>query len=259
MLALIGVVWLDGCAAHVFVPPTGPTVPFPGAAAAWRQATHACAGALTYAAAMGVHGRAGDQRLSGTIVGLVTAADQIRLEYHAPIGPPGFVLGGDAAQATLVLPRDKRVLTAPADQIVEAITGLRLGPRALLAILSGCVSQRRDLVDAARYGDQPEVRTADARVFLRSRDDHWEVMAGVVNGLILQYDRFEGAWPSQVRIRTEPGRAPAVSLTVDLSQINVNVPRPPATFGVSVGPDYTPLSLEQLRRAGPLGRTSAGG
>lgn len=259
MVALAGVLWLDGCAAHLFVPPTGPAAPFPGGAAAWQQATRACAGASTYAAAMHVHGRAGGQRLSGTIVGLVTTADQIRLEYEAPIGPPGFVLGGDARQATLVLPRKQRVLTAPADEIVEAITGLRLGPRALLAILTGCVSQTRELVTAARYGDQPEVTTTDARVFLRNRDGRWEVTAGVVSGLIVQYDRIEGDWPRQLRVRTEPGRVPAVSLAVDLSQLNVNVPRPPATFSVHVGPDYVPMTLDELRQSGPLRGAGVGG
>jgi hypothetical protein len=251
-------VWLGGCAAHLFLPPTGPSAPFPEAAAAWQEASHACAGASTYAAAMDVHGRAGGRRLSGTIVGLVTAAGQIRLEYDAPIGPPGFVLGGDATRATLVLPRDRRVLTAPAGEIFEALTGLRLGPRALLAMLTGCVSQTRQVVDAARYGDQPEVTMSDARVFLRQRDGHWQVAAGVAGGLIVQYDRIEGDWPRQVRVRTEAGRVPAVSLAIDLSRITVNVARPASTFDVTAGADYTPLTLDELREAGPL-RSGGGG
>ena len=43
-------------------------------------------------------------------------------------------------------------------------------------------------------------------------------------------------------------------LTIRLSQVDINEPLDDAAFQVDVPPDATPMTLEQLRQAGPLGR-----
>ena len=48
-------------------------------------------------------------------------------------------------------------------------------------------------------------------------------------------------------------RAPATDLTLRLSQVDINVPLDADVFQVDVPTDATPLTLDELRRAGPLG------
>ncbi|HUL73675.1 MAG TPA: hypothetical protein VLT86_11270 [Vicinamibacterales bacterium] len=240
------------CAPHVFVPPSGPGEPFPDAAEAWAEAARACRGASTYAATIRVHGRAGPDRLNATMIGLVTAGDQISLTVPMMFGPPVFILGGTASSATLWLPRDRRVLTARADEIVEAVTGLRLTPRALLAILSGCVGQSRSMSGSLRYGKLGEITADDARVFVERQADRWRITRGLVGGLIVDYQDLQGDWPRVLRVTTEAGRSPAVDLTMSIEQIEVNVTHPARDFVVSAAADAAPMSLEELRAAGPL-------
>ncbi len=241
-----------GCATHVFVPPAGAGEPFPDAAAAWADATHACRGASTYAASVRVHGKVASESLNATIITVVTRADQLALSVPVMFGPPAFVLGGGADKATLWLPREKRVLTARADDIVEALTGLRLTPRGLLAILTGCVGEADAVTASAQYGKMGAITTADGRMFVEPRDGRWRLMRGFVGELLVEYQQIDGDWPRALRITTNAGHAPAVSLSMTMDQIDVNVPQDAKTFVVSPSPDVTPMTLDDLRAAGPL-------
>ena len=55
-----------------------------------------------------------------------------------------------------------------------------------------------------------------------------------------------------VRVTTEAGRTPAVDLTMALEQIEVNVTHPARDFVVSASADAVPMTLDELRAAGPL-------
>jgi hypothetical protein len=243
---------LSACAPHVFVPPVGPGEPFPDAAQAWSEATRACRGASTYAATLHVRGKVARESLSATIMSLVTRTDQIALSAPVMFGPPAFVLGGAADQATLWLPRQERVISARADEIVEALTGLRLGPSALLAVLSGCVGQAGTMTASARYGPLGAVTTDDGRMYLEQRDGRWRIVRGLTGGLIVEYSDIRGDWPRALRITTEAGRSPAVSLSMTIDQFDVNLPHEAREFAVNVAPGATPMTLEELRAAGPL-------
>ena len=243
---------LAACTPKVFVPPVGPGEPFPDAAQAWSDASHACRGASTYAATLYVRGRVGEERLSAKIIALVTRADQISLSAPVMFGSPAFVLGGTADNATLWLPRNERVVTARADEIVEALTGLRLGPRALLAVLSGCVTEDGAITASARYGPLGAITTGEGRVFLQQRDLRWLIARGLTTGLIVEYSDIQGDWPRVVRITTETGHAPAVSLSIAIDQIDVNLPREAKDFAVKVASSAAPMTLDELRAAGPL-------
>lgn len=167
-------------------------------------------------------------------------------------GPPAFVLGGTADKATLWLARDKRVLEARADDIVEALTGLKLGPRALLALLTGCGAEANDVTASARYGPIGAITTGDGRLFVESREGHWRITRAVTSGLIVEYSDLQGDYPGAVRISTEPGRTPVVSLSLTLEEIDVNLPHEARDFVVTPSADSLPITIEDLRANGPL-------
>lgn len=252
VLLSAGLAILSACTPKLFVPPVGPGEPFPDATPAWTEATRACRGASTYAAALYVRGKVARESLNAKIIGLVTRADQISLSVPVMFGSPAFVLGGTADSATLWLPRNERVLTARADEILEALTGLRLGPRALLAVLDGCVAQADAITASARYGPLGAITTADGRIFLEQRDGRWRITRGLTAGLTVEYSDIQGDWPRALRITTEAGHTPAVSLSIAIDQIDVNLPHEAKDFAVKVAPNAAPMTLDELRAAGPL-------
>ena len=248
---LLLAVLLPACATHVFVPPSGPGEPAPEAEAAWTQATRQCLGAVTYSAQLHVSGRVGTSHLNRTVVGALTVLDHILLELRE-FGQLGFRLAGEGAAATLLLPRDNRVVTARADEIVEALTGLKLGPKQLLAIVSGCITTSPQMTGARRFADLLAVDAGKATLYLRLRDGAWQVSAGIVDGLIVEYLEIAGGYPRRLSLVTETGRTPAVALTIDLDQLNVNITMPPSAFVVVVPASAAPMTLEELRTIGPL-------
>lgn len=245
--ALAGcVVAVSGCAVHGFKPPTGVPVPAPDGAAVWQQASSACRSTTTFSAHLRVSGKASGQRVRATIDGAVTASDRIYLRANAPFGRTAFVLAGTADRATLLLPRDNRVVTARAAEIVDALTGLAWGPRDLLDILTGCVVRGDATVEASRIGDRLRVKASNAEVFLqRSRGD-WEVEGGVVSGLAVGYGRRSGGWPGEVVISSQPGGSGAVALKIAVEQI-ATTPLPDTTFVLTAPADAAPLTMEELR------------
>ena len=63
---------------------------------------------------------------------------RVRLELPAP-GQPIFTYVADGKRATLVLPRDGRVLRdAPPAETLEALAGVAIGPEDLRTIVAGC-------------------------------------------------------------------------------------------------------------------------
>ncbi len=195
---------------------------------------------------------AGGSKFKATVLAGVTSANEIRLEVPAPFGRPMFVLAGTSARATL-LSRDDRVLAASSDKIIEALVGLPLDPRALLALLTGCSAEGEPATDSLRYADTIAVRTADARMFLRQAAGTWRVVATETTGLLVEYLTRTGEWPTDLRIASQPGRVPALALAIAARQIEVNSAMSGSAFSIAVPAAATPLTLEELRAAGPLG------
>jgi hypothetical protein len=243
-----------GCAAHHFSLPAGATSPAPDGVAAWEQAAAACRSASTYAAEIRVRGRVAAGKLNGTLVGVLTGRNDLYLKLIEPFGPPGFVLNGPAARATLVLPRDKRVLTAPAADIIEALTGLRLDPRELMAVLGGCVIADGTATGGQQIGDARAVAVGPARVWLRRVGRTWQVFAGERPGLVIEYRRFAGGWPAEIGISSPAGAGVPLDLRVSIDQVDLDGRKiSPAAFVPDVPAGATPMTLEELRAMGPLG------
>lgn len=231
--------------------PTGAGTPFPGFDSAYQQATLECAGVRTITAELALSGKAGDTRLRGRINAGFSAPDDMVLEGLAPFGKPAFVLAARGADATLVLPRDERVLRgATPSAIVEALAGVALTPAELRTAVSGCGLSVSSAPAAGRsYGS--ESAAADSAVgtlYLRRVEGRWRLSAVVRDGLTIQYADFSAGRASTVFLRTA-----VADLALRLSQTEINVPLDPRVFDIDVPANAVPLTIEELRRAGPLG------
>ena len=208
-------------------------------------------------AELGLAGRVGHQRIPGlaaaTIGAAMTADGAIGLEARVS-GQLLFRLGGTRDRAELLLPRDNRVVRARAEEIVEALIGVTLDPARFLAVLSGCVGSDATVQRAERFGDLLAVTTADATVYLQRTGADWQPRAGDLTGLHLDYRDVVQGRPAHVQLFSPPGQAPVVSLGIKIKAANINPTIPPAAFTVNVPADAEPMTIEELRKSGPLGK-----
>jgi len=165
-----------------------------------------------------------------------------------------FTLVVRDGMATLVLNRDRRVVRdAPPAALVEALTGVALGPDELRAAIAGCgVAVDRISSGQSYPGDWATVEGSQGRSWLRRVAGAWRLVANVHNALEIRYDEFASGHPSVVRFRTTPAQGAATDLTLRLTQVDINVTLGAEVFEVDVPDDATPLSLEELRRGRPF-------
>ena len=190
------------CGARLMKLPTGPGAPVAPAVAAARlaQATSACLAVRTLTAEIAVSGSAGARRLRGRLLAGLSAPTasstsapaassasapaasstsafaSVRLEAVAPFGPPLFIFVATGNDATLLLPRDNRVLEhGRPDEVLEATAGVPFAAADLLPILTGCTS-------------------VDAPAEVRGFGDRWNVVATTEGGLYLQREKTTEPW-----------------------------------------------------------------
>jgi len=256
--ALLAIVGTAGCARNPPALPTGASTPFSDFAAPFAQATDHCRTVRTFAGVLELSGHVGQSGIPRTRIEAGFAdQDQIRLEARAPFGRSVFVLvARQADEATLVLPRDKRVLSgAPTDAIVEALTGVRLGARDLRALVTGCGPGLGEPNGARMYEGGWLAVDAEGRTFwLRQIAGTWRVVGAVRGGIEVRYDQYQGDRPAVVRLRTTAAASGGGSnLTLRVSDVDINVTLGSDVFQVEIPIDAAPLTLEELRRSGPLG------
>jgi len=247
---------LSGCASRLTPLPSGPGTPASDYATAYSQATDRCQAVRTLRASLGLSGRAGDNKLRGRIDAGFAAPGQIRLEGLPPIafGRPVFILVGRGNDATLVLPRDKRVLTNSAPEaIIQALAGVALSPDELRAVVSGCGFGFAEPSGGRRYGaDWMALEGNGVTSWLRNSNGVWRLSAVIRPPLEIRYEEFASAHPSRIRIRTTPdGAAARADITLTVSDVDMNVPLEPEVFRVEVPADAVPITIEDLRRAVP--------
>jgi hypothetical protein len=249
---------IAGCAASVPALPSGDGTPFPGFASAYTQAIETCQSIKTLTALMSLSGRVGTQKLRGRVDAGLEAPDRLVLEATAPWGKPYFVLGAASGEATLVLPREGRVLRgARPEAIVEALTGVSLTPAELRGILGGCGLASGPAASGRTFdGGWAAIEAGGTTMWLRQIDGRWRVAASVRGPMFVHYSDYTAAHPGTVRVRmTSPGKDTA-DLTLRLSDVERNAALDPGVFAIDVPGDAVPVTLEELRRAGPLGRQS---
>jgi hypothetical protein len=176
----------------------------------------------------------------------------MRLEGLAPFGAPVFILAARAGQATLLLPRDSRVVrNAPAEQILGALTGVGLAPADLQAILTACVApQPRPAAGRLHQNGWASIDLdGGATLFLEREQNVWTLRAARRAGWQLEYPAWQGVFPRSVRLRSDDG---TVDMSASLSQLETNTDIIAAAFAVDVPADARDLTVEELRSAGPL-------
>ncbi len=244
--------------------PTGVVTPNADAAAIWQTTTAACRAATNYSAEIVIDGRVGAEKLRRvTLQGAMTRDGRIRLIAVAPIGGPIFVLAGRAERATLTLPRDHRVLTAPVADIVNALIGLKFAPADWVDVLSGCVDAGTQVPAYVPAGgllgaDLVMSLANGARALLRKSGAAWRVVAGERPEAVIEYRKYLGTWPSLASINSAASAAVPLSIHLEITQIFVNVELSDKTFMLEVPADFTPMTLAELRAIGPLGERDAG-
>ena len=187
----------------------------------------------------------------------VAAPDLIRLEAAAPFGPPLFILVADGTTTTLLLPRENRVLRGESPAVIlDALVGLELGPSDLLAILSGCVTPDPRAVGGRLFPSdwsRIDLSGGAAAYLQRDRQTGWFVRAAARDALTIDYDAVGNRTPPTVRLLAHDSRGSTSDLRIGLSQVAIDQKLGPEVFRVRVPADATPISLAELREAGPLG------
>ncbi|MDH4064277.1 MAG: hypothetical protein OEW19_07730, partial [Acidobacteriota bacterium] len=142
----------SACAARVPPRPSGPATLAPDAMAIFGRATAQCAGLRTLTLELSLSGRAGDERLRGRVIAGLERGGMARLEGVAPFGAPVFILAARGEQATLLLPRERRLLAeASMPEVIERLTGLPLGADELRGALAGCLGAGGEAWDGRQW------------------------------------------------------------------------------------------------------------
>jgi outer membrane lipoprotein-sorting protein len=249
---------LSGCAPKAPSLPVGTGTPFAEFASAYQQATAGCRDVKTITASMALSGKAGSTKLRGRIDGGFAAPAKARLEGIPPFGKPVFVLVADGPRGTLVLTRDDRVLRdAPPDAIVEALAGVALGPDALRTIVSGCgFAEGAPSAGSALRASGAEwvvLTFADSTGYLKREGDAWHLAAAARGPLTVHYGEFAAGRPATINIRSSAGGRLSADIRLRLSDVATNTTLDPRTFEAELPDHPVPLTLDELRRAGPLG------
>jgi hypothetical protein len=251
-------VMVAGCAARTLHLPTGVGTPVADAAGLLDEAAAGCRAVRTFQAELAISGVAGGERIRGRLIAGFERPAAMRLEAVAPFGPPAFILVSRTNSATLLIPRDGRILSdAPPAQVVEALAGVSLAPDDLLAILAGCISVDQRADSARAYeGGWAAVEVEDGTtVYLRRSARGWRVVAGTRGALSVEYGHGTGPTPSRVRLRVTSGTGAAVTdLGITVSQVETNTSIDPRAFALRVPDGAVPMTLDELRRSGPLGQ-----
>ena len=258
------------CAASLMRLPAGPGVPAADAVDALAQATATCRSIKTLTAEIGISGSAGGRRVRGRLLAGAAAPASVRLEALAPFGAPVFIFVSIDDDATLLLPRDDRILEqGRPDAVLDAVAGVPLTGADLRTTLTGCAPTLvepagRSLTDNWRVVSGPDgprgPETGSYQLYLR-RDNAtgpWRLVAVIREGspdfvVRTEYRDFQNDLPRSIRVSgndpiAQSGDA-AFDLMLALSQVETNVPLGPEVFSVEVPASATPITVEELRRA----------
>src|SRR5205807_3664864 len=138
------------------------------------------------------------------------AAASARLEAVAPAGPPLFIFVATGPDATLLFPREERVLAhGPSDAVLEALAGVRIDPSTLRETLTGC-PMSESWANGLAIGDNWRAASGEngAKLYLK-RDSPavpWHVATLLYPGEGLQwswradYSDFRGGLPHSIHL-----------------------------------------------------------
>lgn len=266
-----GLALLGACASRApFALPTGRGTPEPAPAPMVAEAVSACRDVDALTVELGLSGRVGGDRVRGRLLAGFDARGRVRLEALAPFGAPGFILVGDDRTATLLLPREGRVVReADTASLLDALTGLRLAASDLLPLVTGCVVRSPSPAgEAWRHANGwVEVPLGEARSMwvAQGAGGRWQTVAAEVADVTVAYERSAGRWPLSIRLlRGTPGAGAglgardAVDVTLRVSGLDPAAALGDEAFRVEVADDVREMTLEELRGGRPI-RVAEGG
>jgi hypothetical protein len=248
---------VSACAARTPPRPAGIPTPDPTAADAFTTATASCKGFRSIEGELSLSGRAGGERVRGRILTGLESGGAVRLEAVAPFGAPFFILAGRNERATLVLPRERRVLKdTGVAEVLERITGLSLGADDLRFIVSGCLVDRATPADGRQWpGGWRAVTIGPDRIaYLRLQNGQPVVVAADYGPWHVDYSAHAGGFPRLVRVRRGGvvAKADEIDITARIEQLEVNTQINPRAWAVEVPSDADPMTLDELRSIAPL-------
>jgi hypothetical protein len=233
----------------------------PTAADAFAAATAQCQGFRSIEGELALSGRAGGERVRGRVLTGLEAGGHVRLELPAPFGAPFFILAGRAETATLVLPREHRVLQdTSVAAVLERLTGLSLGADDLRLIVSGCLVDRASPEGGRQWpGGWQAVTIGPERVaYLRPVQGRPTLVAADYGRWHVDYSQHSSGFPRLVRVRSAVSASgtaaadPEVDITARVEQLEVNTQITPRAWTVDVPSDADPMTLDELRSIAPL-------
>lgn len=256
----------SSCATPLIRLPSGPGAPAPDAQEALSEATGACRVVSSMTADASVGGSAGGRRLRARLSLGVQSPASARLEAIGPFARPVFTLAARGETATLLLHDDNRILDgAPPQAVLEALTGVPLDAAGLRDALTGCLSGAAPpgggpglgAVEGRQVGDDWRVIQDGSRSIYLNRNPRtapWRLVA-VVHGPSdaewrAEYRDFVDGLPRTVRLVSSD--RDRFNLRLDLRDVDLNARLPAEAFEVNIPPSAQPITLDELRRAGPL-------
>jgi hypothetical protein len=260
-LVLAAALSAAACGAPLLKLPTGPAAPASDGAETLASATAACSRVTNISVEAAVSGSVAGQRIRGRLLVGVVAPSSFYIEAPAPFGAPVFTLGVVDGDATLLLPRDRRVLEHgnPRD-ILEAVAGVPLDAADLRTTLTACPSADVLAGAAARaFGaDWRELTTPERRVYLRraSQTATWQLVSMASqhpDGWRTDFDEFVDGLPRRVRL-LRLSDSQQFDLRLVFSQVDARATLDPQTFRIAVPPGTQAITIDDLRAGGPLTR-----
>ena len=267
LAGLTALLMLSACATRLPPRPSGTAGPDATAAEAFTAATASCRGFRSIEGELALSGRAGEERVRGRVLTGLEAGGAVRLEAPAPFGAPFFILAGRNEMATLILPRERRVLKdTSVSAVLERLTGLSLGADDLRLILSGCLVETPAPAEGRQWpGGWQAVTLGPGRVaYIRTVQGRPAVVAADYGPWHVDYSQHASGFPRVVRVRRGPGgpslgdgggaaaKAETIDITARVEQLEVNTRINPRAWSVEVPSDADPMTLDELRSIAPL-------
>ena len=245
---------VSACAARAPVRPSGATAPDPTAVDAFVQATKPCAGLKTMTGALHLSGRAGAEKIRGTLHTGLEAPAAVRFEAVAPFGQPFFILAGRDNRASLLLPRENRVLAdASVPQLLERLTGLSLTATDLRLILTGCLAEGVEPTEGRSWpgGWRAVNLGTGVTAYLKTVNASPAVVAADRGAWRIDYAAHQSGWPRTVRIRGGEAGTP-IDITASIEDLEVNTPIDAKAFTIAAPAGAAPMTIDELRSVQPL-------
>jgi hypothetical protein len=230
------------------------------------EAMRSCGPASSITAEAAVSGSVAGRRLRARLLVGLAAPASARLEAFA-LGQQIFILVAQGNDATLLLTRENRILQhGNAADILEVVAGIPVDADQLRTTMLGCVdAQAATAVNAPAAAVVARQAGSDWRQLIVNQSEFyfrresatmpWRLVAVVRrdsngNAWRAEFRDFRSDLPSSIRLASAEQRR--FDLRVSLADVELNAKLPTAAFEVRIPPAAEPITIEELRRRGPL-------